>query len=134
MKIVVNKCYGGFGISLEALLALIEKKSEIVKKYTFKEYYGSEKTNTEFKSFKKGYKYEWVKFYLVKDDIVYALDDDDENKLRSHLDLIELVEKLGEKANGDFADLVIVEIPDDVEWQIEEYDGNEHIAEKHRTW
>ena len=27
-----------------------------------------------------------------------------------------------------------VEIPDDVEWQIEEYDGTEHISEKHRTW
>jgi hypothetical protein len=30
--------------------------------------------------------------------------------------------------------LEIVEIPDDVEYTIEEYDGLEHIAEKHRTW
>jgi hypothetical protein len=28
----------------------------------------------------------------------------------------------------------VVEIPDDVNWQVEEYDGMEHIAEKHRTW
>jgi cytosine/adenosine deaminase-related metal-dependent hydrolase len=48
--------------------------------------------------------------------------------------LIEAVEKLGKKANGRFADLHVVEIPDDVEWDIEEYDGNEWIAEKHRTW
>jgi hypothetical protein len=27
-----------------------------------------------------------------------------------------------------------VDIPDDVKWQIEEYDGNEWIAESHRTW
>ena len=34
-------------------------------------------------------------------------------------------------------DLVIetfVSIPDDVEWQIEEYDGMEWVAEAHRTW
>jgi len=30
--------------------------------------------------------------------------------------------------------LRIIEIPDGVEWQIEEYDGDEWIAEKHRTW
>jgi len=30
--------------------------------------------------------------------------------------------------------LAIVEIPDDVEYTIEEYDGNEHVAEAHRTW
>jgi hypothetical protein len=27
-----------------------------------------------------------------------------------------------------------VDIPDDVNWYIEEYDGNEHVAERHRTW
>ena len=48
--------------------------------------------------------------------------------------LIEVVEKLGLEANGHFAELKIVEIPDDVNWYIEEYDGREHIAERHRTW
>lgn len=48
---------------------------------------------------------------------------------------IGVVEELGTKdASGWAAKLAIVEIPDDVEWQIEEYDGWEHIAEKHRTW
>jgi hypothetical protein len=28
----------------------------------------------------------------------------------------------------------VIEIPDDVEWIIVDYDGMEHIAEKHRTW
>jgi len=27
-----------------------------------------------------------------------------------------------------------VEVPDDVDWYVEEYDGLEHIAERHRTW
>ena len=48
--------------------------------------------------------------------------------------LVEIVEQLGEDANGDFAELKIVEIPDDVQWGIQEYDGNEWIAENHRTW
>jgi hypothetical protein len=48
--------------------------------------------------------------------------------------LIEVIEELGDAANGDCAELAIVEIPDDVEWEISEYDGREHVAEKHRTW
>lgn len=48
--------------------------------------------------------------------------------------LVQVVEEMGEAANGRCAKLEIVEIPDDVDWEIAEYDGNEHIAEKHRTW
>ncbi len=44
------------------------------------------------------------------------------------------VEELKEEANGTFAELKIVEIPDDVEWVIEEYDGIEWVSEKHRVW
>lgn len=31
-------------------------------------------------------------------------------------------------------DISIVEIPGDIEWTIEEYDGIEWVEEKHRTW
>jgi len=48
--------------------------------------------------------------------------------------LVKVVETLGEKANGDFSELKIVEIPDDVRWEVKEYDGSEWVAEKHRTW
>lgn len=48
--------------------------------------------------------------------------------------LIQCIETLGERANGTSAHLTIVEIPDDVEWEIEEYDGRECVAEKHRVW
>lgn len=53
---------------------------------------------------------------------------------RDDPDLIAVVEIMREKANGDHARLKIVEIPHDVEWIIEEYDGREWVAEKHRTW
>jgi hypothetical protein len=48
--------------------------------------------------------------------------------------LIQIIEQLGDKANDRYATLKVVEIPDDVEWHIHEYDGMEHIAENHRTW
>ncbi len=48
--------------------------------------------------------------------------------------LIKIVEDLGAEANGDYAKLKVVEIPDDVDWFIDEYDGKEWVAEKHRTW
>jgi len=46
--------------------------------------------------------------------------------------LVELVENF--EVDGECADLEVVEVPDDVEWHIEEYDGHEWVAENHRTW
>jgi hypothetical protein len=48
--------------------------------------------------------------------------------------LIQVVRELGTQANAPVAKLKIVEIPASVEWQIEEYDGKEWVAERHRTW
>lgn len=49
--------------------------------------------------------------------------------------LVEIVERLGAKANGKYASLKVVEIPDDVTlYSIEDSDGVEHVAEIHRTW
>lgn len=56
------------------------------------------------------------------------------NILRDDSRLVQVVEELGEKANGKFAALKVVEIPDDVAWEINEIGGKEWIAEKHRTW
>ncbi len=49
--------------------------------------------------------------------------------------LVAVVEELGEAAaSGRYAKLKVVDVPDGVEWEIDEYDGWEKIAEKHRTW
>lgn len=48
--------------------------------------------------------------------------------------LVAVVQALGEDADGPYARLKIVTIPDDVEWTIHEYDGAEWVAEAHRTW
>ena len=91
-RIVINDCYGGFGLSYEAV-------------DMYKEMAGL--TENDFRH---------------KD-----IDRDDPY-------LIEVVKRLGAKANGPHASLKIVEIPADVSWHIAEYDGNEWVAEDHRTW
>jgi len=48
--------------------------------------------------------------------------------------LVAIVRELGADANGNYADLKIVEVPYGVDWTVEEYDGTEWVAEKHRTW
>lgn len=90
-KIVINKCFGGFGLSPEAILWLHERNCPFV----------------EFT---------------------------DSNESRTCPLLVECVEELGEKSFGACASLKVVEIPDGVEWTIDEYDGKESIEEKHQSW
>jgi hypothetical protein len=113
MKIVINKCYGGFGLSEEAVLLYAKKKGlnlivQRDKGLKINHYYINEKKDGN---------------YFSERDIQ-----------RNDPILIEVVNELGEKADGFCSELKIVEIPDDVEWIIEEYDGKEWIAEDHRRW
>ena len=48
--------------------------------------------------------------------------------------LIEAIELFGNVEKTEFCDLHIVEIPDGVQWQLEDHDCQEWISEKHRTW
>ena len=48
--------------------------------------------------------------------------------------LIRVIEELGSVANGEHLTLKVIEIPDDIEWTVQDYDGHEWVAEKHRTW
>ena len=52
--------------------------------------------------------------------------------------LLKIIKEVGlDNASGTFCCLGIVEIPDDVPedgWIIQDYDGSEWVAEKHRTW
>jgi hypothetical protein len=89
MKIVINKCYGGFGLSKEAY---------------------------EFMGLS------WDTFGHA-DDISRA----DEK-------LIECVEKLGEAANGAYAQLSVITIPDNTKYIIDDYDGIETVHEEHKSW
>lgn len=49
--------------------------------------------------------------------------------------LIRIIEEVGvADAGGLCAELKIIEIPDDIEFVISEYDGIETLHEKHRSW
>ena len=48
--------------------------------------------------------------------------------------LVQVVEELRAEANGHCAELKIVEIPNDVQWEIEQVGGVEHVSEVHRMW
>jgi hypothetical protein len=69
---------------------------------------------------------------LRTDSGIYIENEDDE--LRSNPELVKIVEEMGEDSFGDYAQLEIIEVPDDVKWHIESYDGSEWVAENHRTW
>jgi hypothetical protein len=90
MKVVINTCYGGFGLSDEAM--------------------------QEYKK-RKGL----TTVFLWKIE-------------RNDPDLVEIVEEMGDAAADLFAELKVVDIPDGIEWEIQEYDGREWISETHRTW
>ena len=93
-KVVINACFGGFGLSDEAITMYRERTGIAA---------GERATYAD---------------ELARDDY----------------HLVYVVETLGEKANSSYAKLKVVEIPAEVDWEIAEYDGNEHIAEIHRTW
>lgn len=54
---------------------------------------------------------------------------------RTNPKLIRLMETKGsEWCSGSFAELKVVEIPDNVQWEIRDYNGIETIEEVHRSW
>ncbi len=137
-KVVINTCFGGFSLSHDAVIEYYKRKG--IKAYPFVEC-RDENGTLDFHRFKPYVKGElaFVIHYSsepLREDGTYAENAylSGRDMTRDDPDLVAVVEKLGKKSFGVHAELSIVEIPSDVEWEIEEYDGNEHIAEAHRTW
>jgi hypothetical protein len=124
-EIVINKCYGGFGLSHKAIIRYAELKGfKLFWKIDniHKEIYKERAVVENPEVLVHYYKDENLKEYFSPD-----IERDDE-------DLIKIVREMGNSVNSKHSDLNIVEIPDGVEWEVEEYDGVEWIAEKHRVW
>ncbi len=121
MKIIINRCYGGFRLSEKALMWLHKNKGWKITDYN-----------------KNGYGYKDKSAKIVRASKPhfgtphYAISERDE--LRVDKDVMECIEKLGDKANSKYSKFKIVEIPDDIEWEIDEYDGIESVHEKHEVW
>lgn len=119
MKVVLNKRYGGLGIGNKALYELIKINSPIVGHTCLQ--------NDATRVFSNDL-YEYCSFdgALTDGTKTYILIDQDSFETRSHPDLVNVVEKLGEESWGLPAKLVIEEhfpkMPN-----IDSYDGYETI-------
>ena len=138
-KIVINKCFGGFGLSPLACKRLAELQGRECYNFT-SSFVGS------------GSSYKQVGFddtsiFTMCFDIPNPNDfDSNDNDWWSehHIDsspddrtdplLVQVVEELGDKANARYSNLQIIEIPVGVEYVIDEYDGQESVHEAHRSW
>lgn len=139
MKVVVNRRYGGFGLSQKAYERLIELGVP-VKEYVKQErdpetglYLPQPLNDGEVIFDRRLGKRDKISDTLAKLQGCHYWETWISDN-RAHPLLIQVVEELGQDANGRFASLEVVEIPDDVEWQIREYDGSEEVEEKHRSW
>jgi len=133
-RVVINSCFGGFGLSPRGVEAYLARKGKQVWWFTDardengKLKFGKPKVpNADPTGILMAYSYTSPdatdESYFTYQDIA-----------RDDPDLVAVVEELGTESFGEYAALNVVEIPADVDWEIAEYDGNEHIAEKHRTW
>ena len=128
-KIVYNACYGGFGLSHEAIMRYAEIKGITLyteKKYGFTHYYlcpleEYERINAEeqTKPASPG--------RFDRSNALYFSDRDFD---RTDPILVQVVEELGDKADGRCAKLRIAEIPAGTLYRIDEYDGFESIETK----
>jgi len=140
-KIVINRCYGGFGLSHEAVLSYLDKCgtplwTEATEKFStlipFNYYLVPPEQRIE------GSPDNWHEMTLAEraahnaaySETVFT----DRDVARDDPYLVAVVEELGDAASGRHANLKVVDVPDDVNWYIEDYDGLEWVAERHRTW
>lgn len=135
-KIVVNKCFGGFGLSPQAEDLYAKKSGFKLYRYHYPNYTGKvlkrvddPENHVLCYTFKKDYG-ETVEWSSNQDETYWY----SQELKRDDPILVEVVEELGEEANGNFAFLTVTQIPDGVDWQIGEYDGQEWVEEAHRKW
>lgn len=131
MKIILNKCYGGFDVSDEAYELYAEKKGLTL--YPYWDDFKNEKMQKGLGN---------ITYYFIK-DFGDSVENDKMNwttnlyldsKYRDDPTLIEVVEELGEKASGRYGHLVVVEIPDGMDYVIDDYDGIETLHENVKVW
>lgn len=158
MKIAINRCFGGFSLSAAAVRRMAELSGR--KCYFFKNDPDDFEKHILISEKDANGSLFWSAYDIPNPDEVcgsqenwHSMTDEErrlsndawgahslENRPTDRQDplLIRVIEELGggpqTGASGPVADLAIVEIPDGVEYTIEEYDGLEHIAEVHRTW
>lgn len=149
MKIAINRCFGGFSLSPMAVKRIAELKGKpcfFYKGGLTSPYIKEENPTTS----------EWLHISA------FTIGDADElnrllsrelnrdvalfNKKYSEISLnyredsrtdphvIQVIEELGADASNKVSELKVIEIPDGIKYEIEEYDGVESVHEVHRSW
>jgi hypothetical protein len=143
MKVVINNCYGGFSVSRKAAefmasLGCQHAKAEMEDWHQRQSWLVHFKLHGEWPDDcpleKRGLLEISAEYGKEAHFYGYGYDAGHNGYDRTSEFLIKAIEELGAEANGRSAELKIVEIPDGTEFQIMEYDGNEWVAEKHKTW
>lgn len=121
-KIVYNACYGGFGLSHEAVMRYAKLKGLTLypkKQFSFYSYY-----TVPVEEYKKVAEHcDKTKIYTELSDLYFSPCDIQ----RDDPILVQVVEELGTEACGNYARLEIMEVPSGTRYKIDEYDGNESI-------
>jgi len=183
-RVVINKCFGGWGISGELMIWLVENHPDCkyLTKHTKETHFGGEDgywskrelKHVEGKWFADGtfgggppimtedreeiwcedFRYHWDH----DDTKTEAEEEATQHDGRKAPELIAGIQEMGrrealkqdknpddlsepelealgcKRASGWAAELQIVDVPDGVLWEIDEYDGVESIHEAHRSW
>lgn len=152
-KVVINSCFGGFGLSVAAVRRLAQLQGR--KCFFFTHIHSGDERYQPI-TMKEGRSSFWSAFDIPNPNEVLRykrpwanMSDEErveanalydkhiiESRPENRADplLVQVVEELGEAASGAFSRLKVVEVPDNIKWHIEDYDGREHVAQDHETW
>jgi hypothetical protein len=134
MKVIINRQFGGFHVSEAGYERYAELKGIQLCNHregsAFNDCFYFDIPKDEFDRLEAQCGENWeAKNALYEKHRVY-LDGD----YRTDPTLIQVVEELGEEADTQVSDLKVIEIPDDIGWEVHDYDGMESIHEIHRVW
>ena len=146
MKLVINKRYGGFGLSYTAMMRIFDLKE--IEVYPFYRKFISENRSYTFQRIDK----DFIESGSIMSGVSYFESNPKEDNFsmteqeyyggggpgevfldfegdfrRNDISLVQAVEELGRKANGRFSRLKIVEIPENHSYRIRDYDGVETV-------
>jgi len=133
VKVVINKCFGGFGLSKAAQRAIFARGCDHHSKCTPEEYFGAAKNPGWRSDFERQLADESSYGLVVVDELIIS-DEHRNDTSRACPVLVAVVEEMGDAAFGQYSKLRVVEVPDGVEFDVDDYDGQESIHERHRSW
>lgn len=120
MELIINNCFGGFGLSDAAIERCLELG------LTCTNLDGEGKASNPQAEFALLDNQMFTKKYTILHEM----------RVRTSPVVIAVVREMGEKAGDSLSSPKILEIPFDSTdgWHIQDYDGQERVVENHRSW